>query len=74
MTDVCSPPGGQVAGRLHVEVVRVGGGLDDSIVGGDETDNNQEAEVQDRKLVCMVRWTAPVVPVPQFKETTHIFA
>ena len=48
---------GQVAGRLHVEVVRVGGGLEDNMAGGDETDNNQDAEVPDRKLVCMVRKT-----------------
>lgn len=47
----------QVAGRLHVEVVRVGGGLEDNMAGGDETDNNQDAEIQDRKLVCMVRKT-----------------
>lgn len=46
---------GQVAGRLHVEVVRVGGGLEDNMAGGDEPDNNQDSEVQDRKLVCMVR-------------------
>ncbi|KAM8894834.1 kinesin-like protein KIF13B isoform 1-T1 [Spinachia spinachia] len=46
---------GEVAGRLHVEVVRVGGGLEDSIAGGDEPDNNQETEVQDRKLVCMIK-------------------
>ncbi|TWW67174.1 Kinesin-like protein KIF13B [Takifugu flavidus] len=46
---------GEVAGRLHVEVVRVGGGLEDSVVGGDETDNNQDAEIQDRKLVCMIK-------------------
>lgn len=45
----------QVAGRLHVEVVRVGGGLEDNMAGGDEPDNNQDMEVQDRKLVCMVR-------------------
>lgn len=38
-----------------MEVVRVGGGLDDSIAGGDENDNGQDAEIQDRKLVCMVR-------------------
>lgn len=44
----------QVAGRLHVEVVRVGGGLEDNMAGGDETDNNQDAEFEDRKLVCMV--------------------
>lgn len=58
LTSFASPAWGQVAGRLHVEVVRVGGGLDDSIVGGDETDNNQDPEIQDRKLVCMVRCTA----------------
>ncbi|XP_010766790.1 kinesin-like protein KIF13B isoform X4 [Notothenia coriiceps] len=46
---------GEVAGRLHVEVVRVGGGLEDNMAGGDETDNNQDAEVPDRKLVCMLK-------------------
>ena len=45
----------QVAGRLHVEVVRVGGGLEDNIAGGDEPDNNQDNEIQDRKFICMVR-------------------
>lgn len=45
----------QVAGRLHVEVVRLGGGLEDNMAGGDETDNNQDSEIEDRKLVCMVR-------------------
>lgn len=58
LTAFSAPAWAQVAGRLHVEVVRVGGGLDDSIVGGDETDGNQDAEIQDRKLVCMVRCTA----------------
>ncbi|XP_059207724.1 kinesin-like protein KIF13B isoform X3 [Centropristis striata] len=46
---------GEVAGRLHVEVVRVGGGLEDNMAGGDESDNNQDSEVQDRKLVCMIK-------------------
>uniref|UniRef100_A0A669D333 Kinesin family member 13B n=1 Tax=Oreochromis niloticus TaxID=8128 RepID=A0A669D333_ORENI len=46
---------GEVAGRLHVEVVRVGGGLEDNMAGGDEPDNNQDTEVQDRKLVCMIK-------------------
>lgn len=46
-----------MAGRLHVEVVRVGGGLEDNMAGGEETDNNQDTEIQDRKLVCMVRKT-----------------
>ncbi|XP_053194615.1 kinesin-like protein KIF13B isoform X2 [Scomber japonicus] len=45
---------GEVAGRLHVEVVRVGGGLEDNMAGGDEPDNNQD-EIQDRKLVCMIK-------------------
>uniref|UniRef100_A0AAQ4PCC9 Kinesin family member 13Ba n=1 Tax=Gasterosteus aculeatus aculeatus TaxID=481459 RepID=A0AAQ4PCC9_GASAC len=46
---------GEVVGRLHVEVVRVGGGLEDNIAGGDEPDNNQDTEVPDRKLVCMIK-------------------
>uniref|UniRef100_A0A7N8XYJ3 Kinesin family member 13Ba n=1 Tax=Mastacembelus armatus TaxID=205130 RepID=A0A7N8XYJ3_9TELE len=46
---------GEVAGRLHVEVVRVGGGLEDNMAGGDEPENNQDTEVQDRKLVCMIK-------------------
>lgn len=33
----------------------MGGGLEDNIAGGDEVDNNQDTEIQDRKLVCMVR-------------------
>lgn len=40
-----------------MEVVRVGGGLEDNMAGGDEPDSNQDSEVQDRKLVCMVRRT-----------------
>ncbi|KAM3877162.1 kinesin-like protein KIF13B [Diretmus argenteus] len=47
---------GEVAGRLHVEVVRVGGGLEDNMAGGEELDNNNpDMEVQDRKLVCMIK-------------------
>uniref|UniRef100_A0A8D3DE56 Kinesin family member 13Ba n=1 Tax=Scophthalmus maximus TaxID=52904 RepID=A0A8D3DE56_SCOMX len=46
---------GEVAGRLHVEVVRVGGGLEENIAGGDEADNNQDTEIQDRKLACMIK-------------------
>ncbi|KAJ0056298.1 hypothetical protein NL108_004575 [Boleophthalmus pectinirostris] len=49
---------GEVAGRLHVEVVRVGGGLEDSVAGGDDPDNvqdNETIEIQDRKLVCMIK-------------------
>ena len=37
-----------------MEVVRVAGGLEDNMAGGDELDNNQDSEVEDRKLVCMV--------------------
>ncbi|XP_028999228.1 kinesin-like protein KIF13B isoform X2 [Betta splendens] len=46
---------GEVAGRLHVEVVRVGGGLEDNMAGGDDSDINQDTEFQDRKLVCMIK-------------------
>ncbi|XP_051577998.1 kinesin-like protein KIF13B isoform X2 [Myxocyprinus asiaticus] len=46
---------GEVAGRLHVEVMRVGGGFDDSIAGGDDSDGSPEGEVQERKLVCMIK-------------------
>ncbi|XP_061748223.1 kinesin-like protein KIF13B isoform X2 [Nerophis ophidion] len=46
---------GEVAGRLHVEVVRVGGALEDNIAGGDDPDNNLDSEIQDRKLVCMIK-------------------
>lgn len=40
-----------------MEVVRVGGGLEDNMAGGDEPENNQDTEFQDRKLVCMVKQT-----------------
>ncbi|XP_076596816.1 kinesin-like protein KIF13B isoform X3 [Chaetodon auriga] len=56
---------GEVAGRLHVEVVRVGGGLEDNMAGGDESDNNQDTEVQDRKLVCMIK-ILQATGLPQF--------
>ncbi|XP_077445836.1 kinesin-like protein KIF13B isoform X2 [Stigmatopora argus] len=46
---------GEVAGRLHVEVVRVGGALEDNVAGGDDPDNNLDLEIQDRKLVCMIK-------------------
>ncbi|XP_068174218.1 kinesin-like protein KIF13B [Antennarius striatus] len=46
---------GEVAGRLHVEVVRVGGALEDNMAGGEDSDNNQDTELQDRKLVCMIK-------------------
>ncbi|KAG5265366.1 hypothetical protein AALO_G00241610 [Alosa alosa] len=46
---------GEVAGRLHVEVVRVAGGVDESMAGGDDSDGSPEGEVQERKLVCMIK-------------------
>ena len=45
---------GQVAGRLHVEVIRVAGGFQDSVGGGEEGDSSPDTDNQDRKLVCMV--------------------
>uniref|UniRef100_A0A672Q907 Kinesin family member 13B n=1 Tax=Sinocyclocheilus grahami TaxID=75366 RepID=A0A672Q907_SINGR len=46
---------GEVAGRLHVEVMRMGGGFDDSVVGGDDSDGSPDGDVQERKLVCMIK-------------------
>ncbi|XP_062379335.1 kinesin-like protein KIF13B isoform X3 [Sardina pilchardus] len=46
---------GEVAGRLHVEVVRVAGGVDESMAGGDDSDGSPEGEMQERKLVCMIK-------------------
>ncbi|KAL2098554.1 hypothetical protein ACEWY4_005034 [Coilia grayii] len=46
---------GEVAGRLHVEVVRVAGGVEESMAGGDESDGSPEGELQERKLVCMIK-------------------
>uniref|UniRef100_A0A8C2IIY2 Kinesin family member 13Ba n=1 Tax=Cyprinus carpio TaxID=7962 RepID=A0A8C2IIY2_CYPCA len=45
---------GEVAGRLHVEVMRMGGGFDDSVAGGDDSDGSPDGDVGERKLVCMV--------------------
>ena len=47
--------GRQVAGRLHVEVVRVGGGFEEGMAGGDDSESSPDGEAQERKLVCMVR-------------------
>uniref|UniRef100_A0A1A8S9V0 Kinesin-like protein unc-104 n=1 Tax=Nothobranchius rachovii TaxID=451742 RepID=A0A1A8S9V0_9TELE len=46
---------GEVSGRLHVEVMRVGGGLEDNMAGGDDPDNSQDSGFEDRKLVCMIK-------------------
>ncbi|KPP70628.1 kinesin-like protein KIF13B-like [Scleropages formosus] len=42
---------GEVAGRLHVEVVRMSGGLEEHMADGDSA----EGEAQERKLVCMIK-------------------
>uniref|UniRef100_A0A8C1JPT3 Kinesin family member 13Ba n=1 Tax=Cyprinus carpio TaxID=7962 RepID=A0A8C1JPT3_CYPCA len=46
---------GEVAGRLHVEVMRMGEGFDDSVAGGDDSDGSPDGDVQERKLVCMIK-------------------
>lgn len=43
-----------------MEVMRVGGGLEDNMAGGDDLDNNHDYEVEDRKLVCMVNHVVPL--------------
>ncbi|KAM6981037.1 kinesin-like protein KIF13B [Aplochiton taeniatus] len=46
---------GEVAGRLHVEVVRVGGGFEDGMAGGEDSEGSPDGEMQERKLVCMIK-------------------
>ncbi|KAM9465916.1 kinesin-like protein KIF13B isoform 1-T1 [Clarias gariepinus] len=46
---------GEVAGRLHVEVVRVAGGVEDSMAGGEDGDSSPEGESLERKLICMIK-------------------
>ncbi|KAJ3592971.1 hypothetical protein NHX12_005309 [Muraenolepis orangiensis] len=46
---------GEVAGRLHVEVIRVAGGFEDGVAGGEEGDASPDVDNQDRKLVCMLK-------------------
>ncbi|XP_041067272.1 kinesin-like protein KIF13B isoform X1 [Carcharodon carcharias] len=51
---------GEVAGRLHVEVVRMSGDLSDRIAGGEDTlDSPNESEMQERemtrKIVCRIK-------------------
>ncbi|KAM9569520.1 kinesin-like protein KIF13B isoform 3-T3 [Salvelinus alpinus] len=46
---------GEVVGRLHVEVVRVAGGVEDSMAGGEDIEPSPDGEVQERKLVCMIK-------------------
>lgn len=45
----------QVAGRLHVEVVRVSGDIGERIAGGDDSlEGCFENDQQEHKLLCMV--------------------
>ncbi|XP_006884940.1 PREDICTED: kinesin-like protein KIF13B-like [Elephantulus edwardii] len=47
---------GEVAGRLHVEVMRISGEIGERIAGGDETaDFSFDKETQENKLICMVK-------------------
>lgn len=47
---------GEVAGRLHVEVMRLSGAIGERIAGGDDpTEVSSEKEVQENRLVCMVK-------------------
>uniref|UniRef100_A0A663MIW8 Kinesin family member 13B n=1 Tax=Athene cunicularia TaxID=194338 RepID=A0A663MIW8_ATHCN len=47
---------GEVSGRLHIEVVRVSGEIDDRLVGGEDSpDYSNENDTQERKLVCRIK-------------------
>ncbi|XP_044306275.1 kinesin-like protein KIF13B isoform X2 [Varanus komodoensis] len=47
---------GEVAGRLHVEVVRVSGEIGERIAGGDDgTEGLAENDQREHKLVCMIK-------------------
>ncbi|XP_008826335.1 kinesin-like protein KIF13B isoform X1 [Nannospalax galili] len=47
---------GEVAGRLHVEVMRLSGAIAERIAGGDDAaEVGSEKEAQENRLVCMVK-------------------
>ncbi|XP_036744719.2 kinesin-like protein KIF13B isoform X4 [Manis pentadactyla] len=47
---------GEVAGRLHVEVMRISGDFGERIAGGDDAaDSSFDKETPENKLVCMVK-------------------
>uniref|UniRef100_A0A8C0TK90 Kinesin motor domain-containing protein n=1 Tax=Canis lupus familiaris TaxID=9615 RepID=A0A8C0TK90_CANLF len=47
---------GEVAGRLHVEVMRISGDIGERIAGGDDSiDLSCDKETQENRLVCMVK-------------------
>lgn len=37
-----------------MEILRVAGGFDDGMAGGDDNERSSEGDVHERKLVCMV--------------------
>lgn len=43
-----------MAGRLHVEVERLSGELEERETGGGDSDISPDGEMQERKLTCMV--------------------
>ncbi|XP_072263330.1 kinesin-like protein KIF13B [Pyxicephalus adspersus] len=47
---------GEIAGRLHVEVVRVSGDIEDRVGGGEDgAESSADSKPQEHKLVCMVK-------------------
>ncbi|XP_067274304.1 kinesin-like protein KIF13B isoform X2 [Pseudorasbora parva] len=46
---------GEVSGRLHVEVERLSGGLEERETGGGDSEISPDAEMQERKLTCMIK-------------------
>ncbi|XP_067844682.1 kinesin-like protein KIF13B isoform X2 [Heptranchias perlo] len=47
---------GEVAGRLHVEVMRMSGDLSDRIAGGEDAlDGLNESETQEREIICRIK-------------------
>ncbi|XP_056336681.1 kinesin-like protein KIF13B isoform X2 [Danio aesculapii] len=46
---------GEVSGRLHVEVERLSGGLEECETDNADSENSPESETQERKLTCMIK-------------------
>ncbi|XP_002667565.2 kinesin-like protein KIF13B isoform X2 [Danio rerio] len=46
---------GEVSGRLHVEVERLSGGLEESETDTGDSENSPESEMQERKFTCMIK-------------------
>uniref|UniRef100_A0A2K5JT23 Kinesin family member 13B n=1 Tax=Colobus angolensis palliatus TaxID=336983 RepID=A0A2K5JT23_COLAP len=65
---------GEVAGRLHVEVMRISGDVGERIAGGDEaTEVSFEKETQENKLVCMVSPSFILLLLHQPNSSTIVF-